>query len=70
MRARERGAKGIVLAAFNVDGVGRAYELRGAAPGCPKGWSHDPNLVPYTFEEPALERLEGSIHELETTKAK
>lgn len=70
MRARERGATGVVLAAFNVDGVGRAYEARGAVRGHPKGWSCPSDLVPYTFEEPALERLERSIHGLEITKAK
>ena len=70
MRARERRATGIVLAAFNIAGVGRAYEARGAVRGCPKGWSCPSDLVPYTFEEPALDRLERETNELETTKAK
>lgn len=70
MRARERGASRLILAALSIEGVGRAYEARGAVQRCPKGWSCPPDLVPYVFEEPALERLESETNALEIKKTK
>jgi hypothetical protein len=69
MRAREVGASGIVLAAFPMEGLGRAYEARGAVQRTPKGWEFPANLVPYVFGPEALDRLAGFVDDLETPES-
>jgi hypothetical protein len=68
-RAYEVGAAGIVLAAFPVEGLGHAYEARGAVQRGPKGWEFPENLVPYVFGPEALARLKGFADDLETPEA-
>lgn len=69
-RAKELGATGIVLATFSVEGIGKAYEARGATRGAPKGWDYPADLVPYVFGPDAVETLEGYAHELENQESK
>ena len=64
-RAAEHGAEGVVLAAFSIDGLIRAYEYLGAERGAPPGWNHPAQLVPLTFKQPALTKLRELIDDLE-----
>lgn len=64
-RAAEHTATGVVLAAFCIDGLIRAYEYLGAERGAPPGWNHPVQLVPLTFKQPALSRLRELIDDLE-----
>lgn len=61
-RARELGASGIVLAAFNVPGLVTFYESLGAKRGAPRGWNVPPRVLPLHFDEDALDRLEAIAH--------
>ena len=70
MRALEVGASGIVLAAFQVAGLRRAYEARGAVQRAPKGWEFPAGLVPYVLGPEALDRLEGFADDFESPEAK
>ena len=64
-RAAEHRAEGVVLTAFRIDGVVRAYEYLGAERGAPPGWNYPSQLVPLTFKQPALAKLRELIDGLE-----
>jgi len=64
-RAAEHRASGIVLAAFNVEGLIETYVALGAELGCPRGWNHPPELVPLTFRQVALDELRALIDALQ-----
>jgi hypothetical protein len=64
-RVAEHSATGIVLTAFDVPALVEAYLALGAEPGCPRGWNHPVELVPLTFQQPALDRLRELIDALE-----
>ncbi len=64
VRALEVGADGIVLAALPVDRVREFYRDRGATEGAPAGWSFDPELIPFTFDRAALQRMREIADEL------
>lgn len=64
-RVEEHKAGGVVLAAFNVEGLVEAYVALGAEPGCPRGWNHPAELIPLTFHQAALARLRALIDDLQ-----
>lgn len=56
-RALERGAAGVLLTAFPVDGLRQFYVSAGAAEGKPKGWNAPKSLLSFVFRSAALEHL-------------
>jgi GNAT superfamily N-acetyltransferase len=60
-RATEHHASGIVLAAFPSEKLVKFYESLGATRGAPRGWTHEPELVPLTFGQEALSKLRELI---------
>lgn len=62
VRAVELGAGGIVLGAFQAPKLLEFYEESGATRGCPRGWNPPSQVIPLTFDNSALMRLEKEAH--------
>jgi hypothetical protein len=69
-RALELASDGVVLTAFAIGGLAQTYQRAGATQGAPRGWNYPRELLPFTFERDALERLgelaDGLLEDEET----
>jgi len=63
-RALEVGADSVILAAFPIPGLVRAYVASGAEERCAKGWNPPPKLIPLVYEHAALAHLQGLADDL------